>query len=217
MAPPLLIEGAAMKNSELGRGRRGFTLIEMLVVLALAMVLMLITIPAMFSSLRQGKLRGIAQETAVLMRLARLDAIKYSTQTVVRIVLPTSTEIGRVEAFSDRNGDGKLTAGEPLLGTRRLPKGIKFMAPPNTEGAASVDKLTPDPDGASKPRIAVFNRDGSIAALGAFRFADTYGNYLEVRVEPEATARIELRKARLEGSAWNFYASGDGKEAWKWN
>lgn len=206
-----------MKIPELGRGRRGFTLIEMLVVLALAMVLMLITIPAMFSTLRQGKLRGIAQETAVLMRLARLDAIKYSTQTVVRIVLPTSTEIGRVEAFSDRNGDKKLTAGEPILSTRGLPKGIKFMAPPNIEGAASVAGFTPDPDGASKPKIAVFNSDGSIAAAGAFHFADTYQNFLQVWVESPATARIELRKARLEGSAWNFYASGDGKEAWKWN
>jgi len=206
-----------MKISEPGRGRRGFTLIEMLVVLALAMVLMLITIPAMFTSLRQGKLRGIAQETAVLMRLARLDSIKFSTPTVVRIVLPAGGEIGRVESFSDRNGDNKLTAGEPILATRGLPKGIKLMAPPNIEGAASVAGFTPDPDGASKPRIAVFNRDGSIADLGAFRFADTYGNYLEVRVAPAATARIELRKARLEGSSWVWYASGDGKEAWKWN
>lgn len=206
-----------MKIPELGRGRRGFTLIEMLVVLALAMVLMLFTIPAMFSTLRQGKLRGVAQETSVLMRLARLDAIKYSTQAVVRIVLPAGADFGWVEAFSDRNGDGKLTAGEPMLGTRRLPKGVTFTAPPNFVGAASVSGFTADPASASNPKIALFNRDGSIADLGAFRFADAYQNFVEVRVEPAATARIELRKARLEGSAWNWYASGDGGEAWKWN
>jgi prepilin-type N-terminal cleavage/methylation domain-containing protein len=206
-----------MKNPELVRGRRGFTLIEMLVVLALAMVLMLITIPAMFTTLRQGKLRGVAQETAVVMRLARLDAIKFSTQTVVRIVLPTSTEIGRVESFSDRNGDSKLTAGEPILSSRGLPKGIKLMAPPNIEGAASVDKFSQDPDGASKPNIAIFDSTGAALKVGAFRFADTYDNYLEVQVEPAATARIEILKARQEGSAWKWYASGDGGEAWKWN
>jgi prepilin-type N-terminal cleavage/methylation domain-containing protein len=214
-----------MKNQELVRGHRGFTLIELLVVLAVAMVLMLISIPSMFTAMHQGKLRGIAQETAVLMRLARLQAIRFSAQAVVRIVPPADPQLGRVEAFSDRDGDGKLTAGEPILGSLVLPRGVKFLAPPDVEGNLSVDGFSVDPENASNPNVAIFNRDGSIAALGAFRFADTYENYLEVRVEPAATARIELRKARLEGSTWNWYASGDGGarstknrwKPWEWN
>ncbi|MEA2600862.1 MAG: type fimbrial biosis protein FimT [Acidobacteriota bacterium] len=208
-----------MKNPEPCRGRRGFTLIELLVVLAVAMILMLMTIPAMFSTLRQGKLRGVAQETAVLMRQARLDAVKFSSQAVVRIVLADSgtKTRDRVEAFSDRNGDGKLTAGEPILDRMELPTGIRFLSPPDVEGASSVYGFTVDPESASNPKLAVFTRDGSIADVGAFRFADTYENYLEVRVAPAATARIELRKARQDGSTWNWYASGDGGEAWTWN
>jgi prepilin-type N-terminal cleavage/methylation domain-containing protein len=206
-----------MKIPEPGRGRRGFTLIEMLVVLALAMILMLLTIPSMFTILHQGKLRGIAQEAAVLMRQARLDAVKLSAQAVVRIVPPAGGALGRVEAFSDRNRDGKLTAGEPILGTLELPKGVKFLAPPDVEGKLSVDGFSVDPEDASNPKVAIFDSNGAIAEVGAFRFADTYENYLEVRVEPAATARIELRKARLDGSTWSWYASGDGGEAWKWN
>ncbi len=206
-----------MKNPEPGRGHRGFTLIEMLVVLALAMVLMLMTIPSMFTAIHQGKLRGTAQETAVLMRQARLDAVKLSAQSVVRIVLPAAGALGRVEAFSDRNRDGKLTAGEPILGSVELPRGIKFLAPPDIQGNLSVDGFTVDPENASNSKVAIFNSSGSVTEVGAFRFADTYDNYLEVRVEPAATARIELRKARQDGSTWNWYASGDGGEAWKWN
>ena len=205
-----------MKNPEFVRGHRGFTLIEMLVVLALAMVLMLLTIPSMFTAMHQGKLRGIAQETAVLMRQARLDAVKLSAQSVVRIVLPAGDAPGRVEAFSDRNRDGILTAGEPILGKLDLPRGVTFMAPPDVEGNLSVDRLSVDPEDASKPNVAIFDSNGAVAAVGAFRFADTYENYLEVRVEPAATARIEVRKARQDGSAWNWYASGDGGEAWTW-
>lgn len=205
-----------MKNPELVRGHRGFTLIELLVVLAVAMVLMLISIPSMFTAMHQGKLRGIAQETAVLMRQARLDAVKLSAQSVVRIVLPAGDAPGHVEAFSDRNRDGMLTAGEPILGTLYLPTGIKFLDPPDGEGSSSVDGFTVDPENASNPKVAVFVSDGSIKDEGAFRFADTYDNYLEVRVDPKATARIELLKARQDGSAWKWYASGDGGEAWTW-
>jgi prepilin-type N-terminal cleavage/methylation domain-containing protein len=206
-----------MKNQELVRGHRGFTLIELLVVLAVAMVLMLISIPSMFTAMHQGKLRGIAQETAVLMRQARLDAVKLSAQSVVRVVLPAGDAPGHVEAFSDRNRDGMLTAGEPILGRLYLPTGIKFLAPPDVEGSSSIEGFTVDPEDVSNPRIAIFDSSGAVAAVGAFRFADTYENYLEVRVEPAATARIEVRKAREEGSVWKWYASGDGEEAWKWN
>jgi prepilin-type N-terminal cleavage/methylation domain-containing protein len=202
-----------MKNPELVRGHRGFTLIELLVVLAVAMVLMLISIPSMFTAMHQGKLRGIAQETAVLMRQARLDAVKFSAQSVVRVVLPAGDAPGHVEAFSDRNQDRMLTAGEPILGRLYLPRGVTFTAPP---GNSSIEGFTVDPENASNPPIAVFVSNGSITNTGAFRFADTYENYLEVRVEPAATARIEVRKARQDGSTWNFYASGDGGEAWTW-
>ena len=203
-----------MKNPEPSRGRSGFTLIELLVVLALAMILMLLTAPSMLTAIRQGKLRGVAQETAVLMRLTRLDAVKFAAQGVVRIVPPAGDELGRVEAFSDRDGDSKLSAGERILGTVELPKGVSFLAPP---GENTVDGFSPDPENASNPKIAVFDSSGASANEGAFRFGDTRQNFLEVRVVSKATARIEVRKARQDGSTWNFYASGDGGEAWTWN
>jgi hypothetical protein len=166
--------------------------------------------------MHQAKLRGVAQEVSAMMRLARLNAVKTVTQGVVRIELPSTGKPGRVEAFSDLDANGIFGGADRVLGSSPLPTGVQFMAPPDIAGTASIDGLSADPGGASLPRIAIFQRDGSIASVGAFRFADTYGNFLEVRIEPAATARIEVRKAREEGSSWNFYASGEGDQAWEW-
>lgn len=211
-----------MKRLQPGGCKSGFTLIEMLAVLALALVMVALGLPILFTTVRQAKLRGAAQEATVLMRRARIEAVKTSSQAVVRIVLPTPDEPGKVEAFSDRDADGALDAGEPIIGRFSLPIGVQFKAPPDLVAADSVDGFSSDPVDASLPNIAVFQGSGAIAAIGAFRFADDYQNYLEVRVDPAATARVEVRKALEEGSDWNWYASGDGYSGegsvpWEWH
>ncbi|HEY0511180.1 MAG TPA: GspH/FimT family pseudopilin [Thermoanaerobaculia bacterium] len=202
-----------MKNPLSGRGQRGFTLIEMLVVLAVMAILMLFAAPAIQTSIHQAKMRGIAQEVTVLMRQARMDAIKTSAQAVVRLVPKSAdTPFLQVQAFSDRDSDGKLGANEPVLGTFPLPTGVTFLAPSNLTDKNSVEGFSPNADDTSGANVALFQRDGSIAAVGAFRFGDQSGNFLEVRVEPAATARIELRK--WQNSQW--LASGDSGKAWTW-
>src|SRR5437870_4041981 len=118
-----------MKNPGLRRGQSGFTLIEMLVVMALMVVLMFLSIPSILPVIHQSKLTGIANEVKALMFVARLNAIKSSSQAVVRIIPADATNpIPQVQAFSDRNSDGQLSAGEPILATFYLPKGITFTA-----------------------------------------------------------------------------------------
>jgi len=197
------------------RRRRGFTLIELLVVMAVAAVLMFISMPVLMTTLRASKMRGVAQEATVLMRQARLDAIKTSAQAVVRLVPATPAEpIGRIEAFSDRNADGKLDAGEPVLGRVELPSRVSFKEPGGGTDKSSVTGFTDNPEDATMPNVALFQRDGAIAAIGAFRFGDDSDNFLEVRVAPAATARIEVRKWNDAKSDW--FANGDGGEAWSW-
>lgn len=210
-----------MKRLQSGGRQCGFTLIEMLVVLVLAMVMVGLALPIFFTTMRQAKLRGIVQETTVLMRRARIEAVKTSSQAVVRIVLPAGGQPGQIEVFSDRDADEVLDAGEPMLGRLSLPFGIQFKAPPDFVGKDSVNGFSPDPD-PSLPNIAVFQGSGAIKEIGAFRFGDDYQNYLEVRVAPPATARVEVRKALEEGSDWNWYVSGDGstsgdgRASWEW-
>lgn len=200
-----------MKNT---RSAQGFTMVELLVVLALATALAFLSIPVLQTTMRQAKLRGVAQQTTMLLRQARIDAIKTSSQAVVRIVPAAGDDPERVEAFSDRDGDGIRQDEEPILATLPLPTGVDFEAPDGALDKASVKGFTEDPENSSRPNLVLFQRDGSIDTIGAFRFADDFGNYLEVRVEPVATARVEILKWDADEEDW--YASGDGEKAWKW-
>jgi prepilin-type N-terminal cleavage/methylation domain-containing protein len=227
-----------MTNPGLRRGQSGFTLIEMLVVLALMAALMFFSIPAILPVIHQSKLTGIANEVKSLMFLARLNAIKYSSQAVVRIVPADAVNpIAQVQAFADRNSDGQLSAGEPILASFYLPKGITFTAPPaDVTDAASVAGFKSDPGGAALPHIAIFQPDGSLPAPdasartcvdacagpggsvcgncgGAFSLADPNGNYLEVLIPSLTTPIPKLLK--WQNNKW--VAKGDNKETWQWN
>ncbi|MFL6235061.1 MAG: Tfp pilus assembly protein FimT/FimU [Thermoanaerobaculia bacterium] len=201
-----------MKNPVSVRGPRGFTVIEMLVVMSLMLVLVALGIPALITALHQSKIRGIAQEVTVLMRQARLDAVKTSTQGVVQIIPSTGAgDPGHVLAFSDRDSNGKLDAGEPVLGNFPLPTGVVFEDCNGKVDKDSIEGFSADPNGG--PNMAIFRRDGSISDIGGLRFNDPYDNCMEIHVEPAATARIEARK-------WNgtaYVPSGDNGKAWTWS
>jgi prepilin-type N-terminal cleavage/methylation domain-containing protein len=201
-----------MKNPMPGRGRSGFTLIEMLVVMALMLALVAIGIPSLQNALHQSKMRGMAQEITVALRLARLEAIKTSSQGIVQIVPSTGPgESALVRAFSDRDFDGRLGANEQVLASFVLPTGVIFENNVGLLDKDSVDRFSPDPDGG--PNMAIFLGNGSIKRIGGFRIADPYGNHMEVHVEPAATARIVVRKS--ENGA--YVPNGDGDKAWTWN
>jgi prepilin-type N-terminal cleavage/methylation domain-containing protein len=202
-----------MKNPLSVRGQRGFSLIELLVVLLLMGILLTFGIPSLLSMVHATKMRGIAQEISVLLRLARIDAVKTSAQAVVQIVPSTGTVPGHLQAFSDRNSDGQWSDGEPVLATFFLPTGVTFEDQAGKLDKDSVEGFSPDP--LAGPSLAIFQRDGAIAAIGGFRFADTYNHYMEVHVEPQATARIEVRK--YEAGSGKYVPNGDNGKAWTWD
>jgi prepilin-type N-terminal cleavage/methylation domain-containing protein len=195
------------------RAARGFTMIETLVVLVLMSILMTFAIPSLLAMVRQGKLRGTANEAATIMRLARLEAIKRSCPTIVRVLDADGTNPERIEAIVDCNDDGLQDADKKSMGTLPLPARVHLLAPPNLAGKDSVDFFSADPAGGDTP-VAIFQGDGSIDKTGAFRFGDETGNFLEVRVEPKATARIEVRKYADDTSNWD--ANGKDGRAWTW-
>jgi hypothetical protein len=131
--------------------------------------------------------------------------------------------IAQVQAFSDRNSDGQLSAGEPILASFYLPNGITFTGAPGD--AASVIGFSADPGGGTLPNIAIFlpsgtlfdkdnNNNGNVnGSAGAFRLADPNDNYVAISVTSAGTPIPKLLK--WDGSAWR--AKGDNKETWQWN
>jgi type IV fimbrial biogenesis protein FimT len=201
-----------MKIPVPGRGRRGFSLIEMLVVMAIMLTLVALGIPALQLALHESKLRGIVSEVVVLMRQARIDAIKTSSQAVVQIIPSTGADDpGHVRAFSDRNSNAVLDAGEPVLASFPLPNGVTFIDCDSQTDKASVKTFTADPQGG--PNLALFQSGGSVKDEGAFRLGDPYGNYMEVNIDLKATARIEVLKCE----SGTYVSNNDNAKAWTWN
>src|SRR3954453_3330628 len=165
-----------MENPVRVRGPRGFTLIEMLVVMALLLVLLTLGMPSLMTVLHQAKIRGLVQETTVLMRLARIEAIKRSVQSVVQIVPSTGAgDPGHVQAFLDLDSDKQLGANDTMIGTVTLLSGVSFEnCITGNKDKDSVKNLTPDPGGG--PNMLIFQQDGKISDTGGFFFADSYEN-----------------------------------------
>jgi len=207
------------------RGRRhrlhsGFTIIEMIVVVAIIGIMATIGLPNLVRMIHRAKLDGIVRETSVLMQRARSEAVRQNVPTVVRADFARN----EVVAFADVDGVAagdpsdmifNPVAGEPHrttdyeLGRYRLPNLVGF-AHPSGDPAERVDGFT----AAGGENVAVFDPNGSIRDLGAIRFGDQRGNFLEVRIEPAATARVQVRKWDLDLAAYQTRNQGD--KPWVW-
>ena len=215
-----------MRSNRQNRSRQGFTLFELLVVIAVISIMATMTIPNFLRLMQRSKLTGIAQETSLLIRMARDYAIRYNTDAVVRIDLNTNEVIAFVEVDGVLLGDPRDHIFNPIAGQEhrttdwelaryRLPNLVTFDAP-----AADPS----DPPGAGTPvwafttvgaeNVAVFRANGSAEDRGAFRFADPHGNFLQVRVEPAATGRVRIEKFHDDDVAWYFRNEND--KPWEW-
>lgn len=207
-----------MRDLRGSRPAAGFTLIELLVVLAIAGVLLLLTIPALDRFMHRGKIEGAARQTAVLFQAARMEALKRNVPA--RVVADFDTD--QVYAFADLDRDGAFDAAKDReLGRLMLPKNVLFRAAEDgaPEGTNALVSFDDTPCAAvTRGGCEDFNPDGTASAGGAIRFGDPRQNYLEVRVTSVATAKVEIRKYDPASNAyWVQGEVGGAGKSWEWN
>ena len=80
----------------------GFTLLEVMVVVAVVGIIALMGLPALQNMILRAKHEGAARQISMLIHRAKMEAVKQSVPTVVTIDATAKT----VTAFADVNDDG---------------------------------------------------------------------------------------------------------------
>ena len=201
------------------RGSRGFTLIELLVVGAMLALLMGLGFPALQNLIVRSRLEGLSREASQTLQRARILAIQRRAPAVAHLD-PVTDQLVVFLDLNDEDGNLGLEASDllfnPITGAATGTTDYEIaridmpqrVAPGAPAGEITVSGLTP----VGSEQRAVFDPDGTLRDVGGFRFADERGNFLELRIEPAATARIQLRK--WDGTDWK--ANKEGGARWEW-
>jgi prepilin-type N-terminal cleavage/methylation domain-containing protein len=112
------------------RGDRGFTLLEMLVVVAIVAVMAAVSLPSIGTYIRNYKIKGASQEVAGEVTSARSKAIMTNANAGVSFVT--------VDADSYRWVHEDLAVGEQLGLLKDLPSGIRFVASGTANAGPSI-------------------------------------------------------------------------------
>ena len=107
-------------------GSRGFTLIELTVVIFLIGLMFLTSMPKLGNFLYQGDLRRVARSLKAAVYLLRSKSILTNRNTVLHIDLDKGAYWGAYESVEDKP---EVFADDeaPLISLRELPKDIRFV------------------------------------------------------------------------------------------
>jgi len=160
---------------------RGFSLIELLVVLILLSLSMALVAPSLSRFSRTAELKGAAQKISGILRNCRSEAVNKGK--VYQVVLNSQSREVRVHTMEPSEGkDEKREAPTPQR-TYVLPEGIQMKGDPTTS-SESASEL---------PIIEFYPNGGSNGGTILINSPDRLGYRIQVNF---LTGMVEIKKAK---------------------
>jgi prepilin-type N-terminal cleavage/methylation domain-containing protein len=166
---PQRIQAGADGRKEKGP-RRGFTLVELIVVIVVLLLLAGVAVPSFFRFQHAARFQGVVQRAVGLMGVARGLAI--STEHDVVLLWDEETRSLRVQVEpADADRDLEPNAPAPPA-SERSPRDLRVLPmPPEVDARVEVDTRNPDPalrfypDGRAEPGVLRLEREGAAPVL----------------------------------------------------
>jgi prepilin-type N-terminal cleavage/methylation domain-containing protein len=105
------------------RSRRGFSILELLVVVSIIMVVSAIAFPTVTRTIRVYRLNGMAANVSSMLQLARFEAVRLN-RTNPPLSMRSLVVGNQTVLWVDRNGNGAIDATEPQTS---FPREIQFL------------------------------------------------------------------------------------------
>jgi len=137
------------------RKTAGYSLVEMMVTLAVGLILISVALPTMIGAIQSYRLNGASQQIANLIELTRYTAIRRNAVMSMQMTVTNGSTI----FYMDLNGNGSLDPTEPMV---ILPSDMQV---------ATTQPLTPRPTSTGLAPIRNFVSQINFDYRGTVNFA----------------------------------------------
>jgi len=177
-----------MRETILMKKNSGFTLMEMMIVIAIIGITAAIAIPNVISYLPKHRLNGGARDVYSAMQYARLRAVKERTP----VFIDFNTGANTFNVLSDSNGNGTLDGGDTVLKTGNMPPDVNMTNATQFTGLVTWC-------GFNSRGLPV----GSPPIIGSVELQSTSQNFLLKSIRLRMSGSVVIRTSTDGGATFN--------------
>lgn len=187
----------------------GFSLTELVVALAVAMILMAVGLPAFLRAYHAYQLSTAATQVADILRITRYEAIRLN-KPVNCVIQPSGSNPGMTNLWADSNWNGKMDSTERMVLLGSGGNLVDGGSVPNTSGLMTQAQISsavtaPSPTGST----VGFDARGAVLPV---TLSNVNVFYLSSNLAPEAGFRAVILLPSGSMQIWTADISGNWQE-----